>query len=62
MNPYEEELIRRWTLREIRMIEGRQREMRFDWCMAKFRRELPIVILACLAASIIALAIIVGVN
>jgi hypothetical protein len=57
-----DDLEHEWTLREIRMIEARQRDLRWEWRMNHFRRSLPVLAMACLGIAAVALAVIVEVN
>lgn len=53
---------REYTAREIRMIEERQREMRWDWYRQRVDAHLPIIAIVAIAVAGVALAIILGVN
>lgn len=58
----DENLEREYTLREIRMIEARQRERRRERQIARFRENLPVIGLVALGIAAVALAVMVGVN
>lgn len=58
----EEELVRHYTEREIRMVMDRQRELRWARYQEKFEANLPVVAIVFIAVAVVALAILVGVN
>lgn len=58
----DEEMLHEYTMREIRLIEARQRARRRQWHYQRIKRGLPILGLVALGIAAVALAVLVGVN